>query len=333
MALILTLFFGFAPMFLFAYILYWLDRYEKEPLLLLGAVFAWGMVVAAGGAYVLNTLFGIGAYMLTGSETAADIATGSISAPLVEEGLKGFAVLLVFLIFRREFDSILDGIVYAGIAALGFAATENSLYIWRGYESGGWGGLFQLAFIRVIIVGWQHPFYTAFAGIGFAVARMNRSLLVKFFAPLAGWSIGMFAHSLHNTLAAIPFFGELTCLVGSFLDWSGVFFMFLVIIWATWMEQRNIINHLREEVQLGIITAAQYRTACSAWAQAFARLVGLFSGQMAATSRFYQVCGELAHKKQQLRQVGEEGGNSAIIQKYRAELARLSPRVQSISLS
>jgi protease PrsW len=329
MALLVTLFFGFVPMFFFAYILYWLDRYEKEPVLLLGAVFAWGMVVAAGGAYVLNTLFGIGTYLLTGSEAAADLATGSLSAPFVEEGLKGFAVLLVFLVFRREFDSILDGIVYAGIAALGFAATENSLYIWRGYESGGWSGLFQLVFIRVIIVGWQHPFYTAFTGIGFAVARMNRSTLVKLFAPLAGWGVGMLAHSMHNTLASIPFFGELTCLVGSFLDWSGVFFMFLVIIWATWMEQRNIINHLREEVQLGLITKAQYHTACSAWAQVFARLSGLFSGQFLTTSQFYQVCGELAHKKEQLLKVGEEGGNSAIIQRYRAELARLSPRAQS----
>jgi RsiW-degrading membrane proteinase PrsW (M82 family) len=287
------------------------------------------MIVAAGGAYVLNTLFGIGTYMLTGSESAADIATGSISAPLVEEGLKGLAVLLVFLVFRREFDSILDGIVYAGIAALGFAATENSLYIWRGYESGGWGGLFQLVFIRVIIVGWQHPFYTAFIGIGLALARMNRSGLVKFFAPLIGVGMAMFAHSLHNTLAAIPFFGELTCLVGTFLDWSGVLFMFLVILWATWLEQRNIINHLREEVQLGIISAAQYRTACSAWAQVFARLIGLFNGQLLPTSRFYQVCGELAHKKEQLRKLGDESGNGAVIQRYRSELARLSPKVQA----
>jgi RsiW-degrading membrane proteinase PrsW (M82 family) len=329
MAFIATLFFGFAPMFLFAYILYWLDRYEKEPVILLGGVFAWGMMVAAGGSYVLNTMFGIGAYMLTGSEATADLATGSISAPLVEESLKGFAVLLVFLFFRREFDSILDGIVYAGIAALGFAATENSLYIWRGYEADGWAGLFQLVLIRVILVGWQHPFYTAFTGIGFAMARMNRSRLVKVVAPLIGLGAGMFAHSLHNTLAAIPLLGDFTCLLGTFLDWSGVFFMFLVILWATWLEQRNIINHLREEVQLGIISAAQYRTACSAWAQAFARLTGLFNGQGRTTARFYQVCGELAHKKQQLHKMGEEGDNIAIIQKHRDELARLAPQAQA----
>ncbi len=139
MAFLAALFFGFVPMFLFAYILYWLDRYEKEPLPLLVGVFSWGMVVAAGGSYVLNTLFGISVFGMTGSEALSSLTTGSISAPIVEETLKGLAVLLVFLVFRREFDSILDGIVYAGIAALGFAATENTLYIWRGYESGGWG--------------------------------------------------------------------------------------------------------------------------------------------------------------------------------------------------
>jgi RsiW-degrading membrane proteinase PrsW (M82 family) len=329
MAFLAALFFGFVPMFLFAYILYWLDRYEKEPIPLLIGVFAWGMLVAAGGSYVLNTLFGITVFSVTGSEVASDIATGSISAPFVEEGLKGMAVLLVFWVFRREFDSILDGIVYAGIAALGFAATENVLYIWRGYAEAGWGGLFQLVFIRVILVGWQHPFYTAFTGIGFAVARMNRSWLVKIAAPLAGFGLAMFFHSAHNTLAGIPILGDLTCFVGSFLDWSGVFFMFLVILWATWMEQRNIINHLREEVQKGIISAAQYRTACSAWSQAFARLTSLFSGRFRATGRFYQVCGELAHKKQQLLKVGDEGGNSAIVQRYRAELAQLAPKVQA----
>ncbi len=325
MAFLVTLFFGFIPMFFFAFILYWLDRYEKEPIPLLIGVFLWGMVVAAGGAYVLNTIFGITIFSVTGSEFASDLATGSISAPLVEESLKGMAVLLVFWFFHREFDSVLDGIVYAGIAALGFAATENVLYIWRGYDASGWDGLFQLVLIRVILVGWQHPFYTAFTGIGLATARMNRSWLVKFIAPVTGLSLAMFTHSFHNTLAGIPFFGDLTCVVGSFLDWFGVLFMFMVILWATWVEQRNLINHLREETQTGLISPAQYRTACSAWGQSFARITSLLAGRYAATSRFYQVCGELAHKKQQLLMLGDEHGNSAIIQQYRAELARLAP--------
>jgi len=46
-----------------------------------------------------------------------------------------------------------------------------------------------------------------------------------------------------------------------------------------------------------------------------------------ATSRFYQVCGELAHKKEQLAKIGDEGGNTAIIAKLRAELQRLAPQI------
>lgn len=328
-ALFAALFFGFMPCFLYAYILYWLDRYEKEPKILLGAVFMWGVVVAAGGSYVLNSLFGLTIFGLTGSEGLASVAGATISAPLVEETLKGMAVLVVFLIFRHEFDSILDGIVYAGIAALGFAATENSIYIWRGFASDGWGGLASLVFIRVILVGWQHPFYTAFIGIGLAIARTNRNGFVKVIAPLTGWGLAMFTHSMHNFLASVPLLGELTCLLGSFLDWIGVFFMFLFILWATWIEQKNIILHLREEVQMGIISAEQYRTACSAWAQSFAWITSIFSGKFMATSRFYQVIGELAHKKEQLRKHGEESGNSALVQKYRAELSRLAPKAQS----
>ncbi len=324
MALLATLFFGFAPMFLFAYILYWLDRYEKEPIVLLGAVFAWGMIVAAGGAYILNTLFGVTIFVVTGSESVSDLAMGSISAPIVEETLKGMAVLLVFLIFHREFDSVLDGIIYAGVAALGFAATENSIYIWRGFEAGGWAGLLQLTFIRVILVGWQHPFYTSFIGIGLAMARLNRSLAIKMIVPVVGFGIAMLTHSIHNTLAS--FADGLTCLFGLFLDWSGVLFMFAVILWATWVERANIIHHLREEVEMGLISKAQYQTASSALARGLACFSALFNGRYSATTRFYQTCAELAHKKEQLRRLGQRDGAVSLIQQHRAELAQLAPQ-------
>src|SRR5512147_58454 len=180
MAFLGALFFGFMPMFLFAAFINWLDRYEKEPKLLLGAAFLWGVVIAGGGAYILNTAFGIGIYALTGSEGAAEFGTTSIVAPIIEEGLKGLAVLIVFLLFRKEFDSILDGIVYAAITAMGFAAVENVLYIYRnGFLESGWEGLWTLVFIRVFLVGWMHPFFTSFTGIGLAISRLNRNPLVK----------------------------------------------------------------------------------------------------------------------------------------------------------
>ena len=137
----LSLLFGFLPMFFLAAIIYWLDRYEKEPKLLLGGVFAWGAIVAVVGALILQIILGEGVLMLTGSSQIEDVVSSSLFAPVTEEALKGLAVLLVFLFFRREFDSILDGIVYAAVVALGFAATEDVLYYFSAYNDQGLGGL------------------------------------------------------------------------------------------------------------------------------------------------------------------------------------------------
>jgi len=296
MAILVSIFFGFVPMFLFAGFINWLDRYEKEPKALLGAAFVWGVLIAGGGAYIINTVMGLGVYILTGSESATDFTTASIIAPVVEEGLKGLAVLVVFFLFRKEFDSVLDGIIYAAITALGFAAIENVLYIYeKGYLESGWEGLWTLVFIRVVLVGWQHPFYTAFIGIGLAVARMNHNFLIKLIAVVGGFATAVFTHAFHNTFGSL--IGGLEGLaVGTFVDWVGWLFMLGFIVWMI-MHERNILRrHLPSEVNSGLISPAQYRTATS-FAQTGARLSALSAGSYRATARFYQVCGELAHKK------------------------------------
>jgi RsiW-degrading membrane proteinase PrsW (M82 family) len=325
MGIILSIFFGFVPMLFFAWFIYWLDRYEKEPKILLGGVFLWGAVIAAGGAFLINTVLGLGVYLFTSSEMATDITTTSIIAPIVEESLKGFAVLIVFFLFRGEFDSLLDGVVYAAIVALGFAATENAYYIFSyGYQESGWIGFTSMVFVRVILVGWQHPFYTAFTGIGLAIARLNRKTLIKLAAPVLGWSAAVFTHAVHNMVATLMQ-GLPGLVIGTSLDWTGWFFMFLFILWATAQERHRIERHLKEEISLGTITAEQYRVACSAWIQSAVRFNALLSGKYMATARFYQLCGELAHKKHQRTNLGDEANNSAIIEELRSELVHLKP--------
>jgi RsiW-degrading membrane proteinase PrsW (M82 family) len=327
MGLTLSILLGVVPMLIFAAWVYWLDRYEKEPLVLLGGAFTWGAIVAAGGAFIINTAFGVGVYLFTRSQSAANLTTSSLIAPIVEESLKGLAVMVVFILFRSEFDSILDGIVYASVVALGFAATENAYYIFTyGYQEKGLSGLLALVFIRVILVGWQHPFYTAFTGIGLAMARLNRSVWIKVLAPVLGWSLAVFTHAAHNTLAdLLSGIGLGGIILGSMIDWSGWILMFFFIIWAIRRDQKFIIQNLKEEVTQGIITPRQYQVACSAWAQSGARFNALIQGQYRSTSRFYQLCGELAHKKEQLSTLGEEGGNFSKIQNIRQELLHLSP--------
>jgi RsiW-degrading membrane proteinase PrsW (M82 family) len=328
MAFFVSLFFGFVPMFMFAVLVNWLDRYEKEPKLLLGAAFLWGVVIAGGGAFILNTAFGIGIYALTGSEGAAEFGTTSIVAPIIEEGLKGLAVLVVFLMFRNEFDSVLDGVVYAAVTAMGFAALENVLYIYRnGYLESGWEGLWTLVVIRVILVGWMHPFFTAFTGIGLAIARMSRNVLVKIIAVPTGYAIAVTAHAFHNTFSGL-IGGVQGFVAGTFVDYLGYAAMIVFIIWMIAYERNILKRNLRDEVTNGLISQKQYTSATSFF-QTNAHLSALTSGTYRSTARFYQVCGELAHKKEQLAKLGDESGNTKIIETLRAELTQLGPQARA----
>ena len=324
MPLFWAFFFGFIPMFLFAVFINWLDRYEKEPKILLGAAFGWGALIAAGFAFVVNTVTGVGLYALTRSQAATEFSLSSFVAPLVEETFKGLAVLIVFLFFRNEFDSVLDGIVYAAITAMGFAATENVLYIYRnGYLENGWGGFWTLVFIRIMLVGWMHPFFTAFTGIGLATSRMSSNQIVKVLAVLLGFSVAVFAHAFHNTFSGL-IGGIGGFLAGTAVDYLGYAFMLSFIVWMIVRERNILKRQLWEEVDKGYLSQRQYNSALSFF-QANAYLSALTSGSFLKTARFYQVCGELAHKKEQFTRLGEERGNTRMIERLRSELLALAP--------
>jgi len=313
-----------AASLLFAYLLYWFDRYEKEPFPLLCAVFLWGAIVAGGGAFLINTILGLSVYLVTGSAIATDLTSSALIAPFIEEILKGFAVLLVFIIFYNEFDSILDGIVYAGVTALGFAATENAYYIFTyGFLEGGWQGFWELVGIRLVMVGWQHPFYTAFFGIGLALARLNRRTFVRVIAPLIGLIAAMSAHAAHNVLASI-FTTTGGMVFTTILDWLGWLLMLVFILIVTRIERKDLEKYLRDEVKNGILTGAQYNIAVSAVKVSLARIRGLFQGKYKETTRLYRDAAELALKKKQLARLGEEHGNREAVADLRKRVSALS---------
>ncbi|HEX4962992.1 MAG TPA: PrsW family intramembrane metalloprotease [Thermoanaerobaculia bacterium] len=325
MALLLAVLLSFFPAFLCAAFLYWIDRYEKEPKLLLGLVFFWGAVVAAAAAMVSQLLLEGAVTGLTGSQKAGDLAGTTVFAPLTEESLKGFAVLLVFLLFRKELDSVMDGLVYAGVAALGFAATENTLYLFSQSKEAGISGMLSLWFVRVVLGIWDHPFYTAWTGLGLVAARLSRSAVVRWLAPPAGWGLAVAAHALHNGLATGASRASELGAAMFLLDWMGWALMTVIVLAAVWRERRMLQVQLADEVVAGALDPRQYRTATSLLAQSGVRLRALGCGRFRSTRRFYHLCGKLAHKKQQLARLGDEGGTAQLIESVRDELRRLAP--------
>ena len=319
----LSVLLGFVPMLIFAVLLTWFDRYEKEPFWLVSGVFLWGLVVAAGSALIINTALNLGLLFAVNNEGLANVGTATLVAPPVEETVKGLAVLTVFIYFRREFDSLLDGIIYGGLVGFGFAAAENINYIFSGYAEGNLEGLLAVAAIRNFLIPFLHAFLTGFTGLGLAVARLNRGW-IRFVAPPAGFLIAVFLHFLHNLLASL---GSLACLLGSLLDWMGFLGMFAFIVILVWREGIIVRDQLREEIAFGTLTEAQYQTARSLVGQTLARWSGLARGQWFTAGRFYDLCGRLAFKKYALRRVGPEPGLPADIAALRRDIAALSPHV------
>ena len=330
MGLIITLFlsviFGIVPMLIYASFLWWLDRWEKEPLPLLAAAFIWGLIPSAIIALVAQIILGFPTAAMFGEHSLGyELFSGSIIAPITEEGVKGFAVLLLFIFFYREFDSLLDGIIYGSLAGFGFAAIENVLYfISFGSDPGSLG---CLIFMRAFLFGLNHAFFTSLTGLGFAAARYQKNILLKILFPLLGLAGAMFAHGLHNGLVT---FGLIGLPLAVLADWFGVLGVFVVALLSLYHEAGWIKKYLAEEVALGNLTAPQAAIIGSFTGRIGANIAALTGGGIGKwwrARRFYQQCAELAYKKHQFTRMGDEGGNRAIIEKLRGEVRQLSGQV------
>jgi len=143
-----------------------LDRFEPEPRGILALTFLWGATVAALFATVVNTAGGDLVAGKFGSR-AANVFVVSVSAPIVEEVLKGAALLVLYRVARRELNGIVDGIIYAGVVGLGFAVGENVHYYGSAAAS---GDVVLTIAVRGILSPFAHPLFSVPMGIGFAIA-------------------------------------------------------------------------------------------------------------------------------------------------------------------
>ena len=124
MELVLMILQAIAPAVALGLFLLFTDRYDREPKRLLLLVFFLGMVVTLPTliAEKVGQMFNI--YRgLKGQLFEAFIVIG-----LAEEYFKRLVVLKT-VYYHPAFNERLDGIIYCGVAALGFATLENFMYI------------------------------------------------------------------------------------------------------------------------------------------------------------------------------------------------------------
>jgi RsiW-degrading membrane proteinase PrsW (M82 family) len=250
--------FALVPVLVVVPSLLWLDRFESEPPTLVAFAFAWGAVVATFVALVVNS------YSLELLRQAGgDLTTAAVVvAPWVEETCKGAVVLLVLLWRRHEFDGVVDGIVYAGLAGAGFAFTENVLYLGRALEESGTAGLAVTFVLRCVFAPFAHPLFTMATGIGIGVAVTTRHAWLRWSAPVAGWALAVVLHALWNLGAVAGLRGFVSAYVAVQVP---IFVLAVAFaLWARRREGRLIARHLAGYASTGWLTPGEVEMLASA---------------------------------------------------------------------
>jgi RsiW-degrading membrane proteinase PrsW (M82 family) len=322
---LIALFGALIPTVFYVLFVWWLDRYEKEPLWLLCLVFLWGAIPAAVVSVILEFLFDIPVQALGDQGLISSLVSISVGAPLIEESAKGIALIGLVLVFLREFDDVLDGIVYGAMIGFGFAMTENLVgYFLPILGAEGVGAGLTNIFLRTTVFGFNHAFWTGITGAAVGYARLSRDWGRRLVAPVGGWTLAVLLHAIHN--AGVTLVQQTFCLslgVSLLVDWGGLVLLLVVVITVLRRESRWIRRGLVEEVRSGSIGPREFELLCSAGQRLLIRWEAWGRGGRVAyraIGRYYQCATELAFKKQHLRSLGDEGGNLAQIQELRQQL-------------
>jgi protease PrsW len=251
LVIFLSVFAAFIPMVAYLLFIWWMDRYLRQPLWMVAAVFVWG----AFGAIALG-IFGSQILEMPMARVFGNEATNALGAvfvaPFVEEISKG--AILLLLAMRVDFNSVADGVVFGAAAGLGFGMTENFLYFTQVYTQSGFHAWMENVYLRTLYSAVMHCVATSTFGmsIGFAKFRRSGNGPVIVFAGLLS------AMALHG-------FWNLCMVVGGALQ-SGwimeigfgvlpflVLLMFALYQLSLYYEGRIIRNELQEEAKMGTI--------------------------------------------------------------------------------
>ena len=295
----LALLAGLGPTLIYVLGLYWVDRYEQEPKGLLAAAFFWGAIPAVLTAVVVRLVFRLPPSLL-GPEAVEAVGAGVV-APLLEELLKVGAVLFIYLRHRKEFDGVVDGIVYGAMVGFGFAMMGNTISYLGAFLLHGWSGLGARVFTQGLVYGLNHALYTAVFGAGLGFARTMRAGRPRWAPALGGFLLAVLAHALHNVVLRQALGWSVITIVAT---WAGVLAIAGLLSWALVRERRVLVTELAGEIPDELyVQMVAVGGRPKMWWQALMR-EGWRGRQR--VRRQVKLCAELAFKKSHARRHPDE---------------------------
>ncbi len=340
-------------------ILWFLDRREPESRWLYLIAVLWGAVIATGLAMPINgwifkSLTDFVAVhpdikAILGGDAGRTLAA-PIAGPLVEETLKGLGVLLLFWLFRSEFDNVRDGFIYGALVGIGFNLLETPLYVTNGFNSTGDFPLYFQIADRFALFGFAgHALFTGMFGMGLGLARQTTRRWLRVAAPIGGWLLGFSGHFLNNALGlllalfvyvltgkplpdapqtAVAAPAVVEPLLNQWVQHSALrlvgFFPFFLIVgvmlWQSGVWERQVIREQLADEGEPVITPEEYALVKGDRSFQTRRIP---QSDRRTSAAIVKAQDELAFRKWRLQQQGQDVETDHLVTSWREELLRL----------
>lgn len=153
-----------APVFIIFFYIYLKDKYEKEPKRLILYTFLLGAIVSVIITTILYLIFDLFLPLPDDFSVQQQFIKAFFVVALIEEFSK-YVIIRYYAQPKAAFNEPFDGIVYAVMVSLGFALTENIMYVFQ-------GGL-EVALLRAFTAVPAHATFGILMGYFMGKAKFN----------------------------------------------------------------------------------------------------------------------------------------------------------------
>jgi len=195
-----------APVFLIILYIYYKDKYDKEPKRLLFFSFLLGAIISI---IITTILYVISDYTLPitieGNKSVWQLFVKAFFVVALIEEFSKYIVVRYFAQPKKEFNEPFDGIIYAVMVSMGFAATENIMYV---IEGG-----YQVALLRAFTAVPAHATFGVLMGYFMGKAKFSNNR-VKL--NLLGLLLAVVMHGAYDFFLFLEFIPGIW--IGAFLS-------------------------------------------------------------------------------------------------------------------
>ena len=193
-----------APVFAILLYIYVQDKYEKEPRGLLIRSFLLGAIVSIMIVFILYLFTGHFIPITDKFSIWQQFIQAFIVVALSEEFSK-YVIVKYYAQSKKAFNEPYDGIIYAVMVSMGFACTENIMYVLEGG--------YQTALVRAFTAVPAHATFGILMGFFMGKAKFSKN---RFILNLIGLVLAVVFHGAYDFFLFINFIPGIS--IGAFIS-------------------------------------------------------------------------------------------------------------------